>query len=215
MNKLPAIIAMILLAGHAEASLISHWKLDETSGQTAVDSSGSSSGTLGATGGVEASDPAINQSGVFGTSYTFTSDDGDRVLISNLAPFSGQTTGSIAGWFNTAATPRGALMNFGEASRTDRLIIEILDTGNLRLVVRENNSNQTDRQTTATYVDGNWHHFAFTQDGAGVTLYVDGSEVTSFGGTDLNSGAWFNTITGPSTMSIGWETRQNGPFPFH
>ena len=106
-------------------------------------------------------------------------------------------------------------MNFGEASTTDRLIIEVLDTGNLRLVVRENNSNQTDRQTTATYVDGNWHHFAFTQDGTGVTLYVDGSEVTSFGGTDLNSGAWFNTITAPSTMSIGWETRQNGTFPFN
>ena len=211
---LAAATVLVVLGGHADASMVSHWKLDETTGQTAVDSAGSSNGTLGSSGGVDTTDPAVNQPGVFGTAYTFTSDDGDRVVIDNLAPFTSVTTGSITGWFNTADTPRGALMNFGEASTTDRLIIEIVDGGNLRLVIRENNSNQTDLQTTATYEDGKWHHFAFLQDGVSATLYVDGSEVTALD-ININSAAWFKTITGPSTMSIGWETRQNGQFPFN
>ena len=213
-NTLAAVIVLVLLIGQADASIVSHWKLDEISGQTAVDSAGLSSGTLGSTNGVDASDPAIGQPGMIGTAYNFTSSEGDRVVVSNLAPFTGLTTGSITGWFNTADTPRGALMNFGDASTTDRMIIEVVDAGNLRLVVREAAANQTDLQTTATYEDGVWHHFAVLQDGASITLYVDGSEVTAFD-ININSGAWFNTITSPSTMSIGWETRSNGQFPFN
>lgn len=214
MRKVHVVALLAFLAGHADASLVSHWKLDETSGQAAIDSAGDSDGTLGSSVGVDTADPGIDQPGVFGRAYSFTSGDGDRVLIDNLAPFTGLTTGSVTGWFNTASSPRGALMNFGEASTTDRLIVEIVDGGNLRLVIRENNSNQTDLQTTATYEDGSWHHFAFVQDGVSTTLHVDGSEVTALG-INTNSAAWFKTITGPSTMSIGWETRSNGQYPFN
>lgn len=214
MRKVILVTVLAVFAAHANGSMVSHWKLDETSGQTALDSAGGSDGTLGSSVGVDTSDPAIGQPGVFETGYTFTSGDGDRVLIDNLDPFAGLTTGSVTGWFNTASSPRGALMNFGEASTTDRLIVEIVDGGNLRLVIRENNSNQTDLQTAATYEDGSWHHFAFMQDGVSTTLHVDGSEVTGFS-INTNSAAWFKTITGPSTMSIGWETRSNGQYPFN
>lgn len=202
------------LIGSADAGLVSHWELNEIVGQTAADSAGSSPGTLGFSGGVDSSDPTVNQVGQFGTAYAFDGAESDRVAVGNLAPFSSLATGSITGWFNTAGETRGALLNFGEASTADRLIVEIIND-QLRLVVREADTNLIDLWTTATYAGDGWHHFALTQNGLGADLFVDGSQVS---GGDLqastNGAAWFSSITSPSTMTIGYETRVNGTNPY-
>jgi len=203
------------VVGNADASLVSHWKLDETSGQSALDSAGSSNGTLGASGGIDSADPAINQAGVFGTAYTFTSTENDRVAVGNFAPFSALSTGSIAGWFKTTTTARGTLLKFGETSSDDRLIIEVMNNGRLNFVIREASTNLTNLQTTAAYNNGQWNHFALVQGGAGTTLYVNGAQVT---GLDLavntNSSAWFNSVSSPTSMALGWETRPNGTIAY-
>ncbi|GAA5480112.1 sulfatase-like hydrolase/transferase [Haloferula helveola] len=190
--------------------LLSHWKLDETSGQTAADSAGASPGTLGISASAETEDPTVNQPGVFGTAYRFDTVDLDRVDVPNFAPFGGFNTGSICGWFKKSSATRGAVLSYGEGtSSSDRLVVELQDTGVLRLVIRENNSNLIELQTTATYLDDVWHHFAWVQDGSGVTLYLDGAEVTSFG-IETNGSAWFDSVTNVGQMTLGYEARTGG-----
>ena len=213
-RALPATLGVCLLGAFAtaQAALIANWKFDETSGQTAVDSAGSSNGQLGSTTNVEASDPAINQTGVFGTAYTFSETEFDRVDASaHVSTFASLGTGSVTGWFNMTSTGRGAFFNFGEASSTDRLILETSGSGNVRLVIREGNVNLTEIASTSTsFDDGNWHHFAVIQDGSGSNLYVDGVDISV--NTAANSAAWFDDITSPSTFTFGFETRSGSTF---
>jgi arylsulfatase A-like enzyme len=201
-------------------ALVHHWKLDETSGQTAADSAGSADGTLGTTAGIDASDPAVNRPGKFGTAYEFNETELDRVTISDLGSAGSLSVGTITGWFKTdpvAPGFRGVLFRYGDSTATDRIILEMRDDGKLRLILRNNNSNSIELFAAAAYDDGSWHHFAITQDGTAAKLHVDGTELTGAAlATNITSGDWFTVLADTAdSMSIGWEVRA-GPshFPF-
>jgi len=214
-NLTAAIEEWYTVSGTTGAVLVAHWKFDETSGQTAVDSAGTSDGQLGSAAGVDARDPTINQPGKLGRAYRFDDSQNDVVaLAASLGNFSALTNGTLVGWFNTSSTPRGALISYRETSTNDRLILEMEADGNLRFIVREDGSNATDLTTTATFDDGVWHHVAVIQDGSTARLFIDGAEITAFS-TTTNSDKWFDDISGASGMSIGWESRastNNVPF---
>lgn len=213
--SLLACIPILGLSSLVDAALVANWKLDETSGQSALDSAGTNHGVLGNTGGVDTSDPLINQAGVFGSAYTFNSLENDRVDVSSsISSFSGLSSGSITGWFNISSTNRGALLNFGETSTTDRMILEISGSGAIRLVIRVGNTNTTDLTTSSTsYEDGAWHHVALINDGTGTKLYIDKVEVAL--SSTINSSDWFSAIGAPNTMTLGYEQRVNGTFPLN
>ena len=209
-----AMATLVLTSSSANAALIANWKLDETSGQVAVDSISSNNGQLGTTAGVDLEDPTINQTGQFAKAYNFDSTENDRVDVSaHIASFSSLNSGTVTGWFNTSSTERGALFNFGEASTTDRLLLEMLPAGNVRFLVREANSNITDLTSSGPFHDGGWHHFAVTNDGADTKLLIDKVEVPL--STNTDSAAWFNDVSSVSSFTFGYETRSNGQFPFN
>jgi len=195
-------------------ALIAHWTLDETSGQTAFDSAGGNDGQLGTSPGVDAADPTINQPGKFGTAYSFTAGQNDRVdLSAHIGGLSSLATGTITGWFNASDSARGGLLNFGQAGTTDRMLVEMLGNGRIRFLVREADANVTDLETSASFEDGAWHHVAVTNDGTDTTLLIDGVEVPL--GTNTDSASWFDDVTGVTSFTLGYETRTNGQFPFN
>jgi len=85
--------------------------------------------------------------------------------------------------------------------------------GEFRFIVREAGVNSVDLRTSATFNDGAWHHFAVTQDGSAATMFIDGTEITSFA-MSTNSGSWFDTVTSVDVMALGFETRSGGDFSF-
>jgi len=100
------------------------------------------------------------------------------------AAFSGQTTLSIAGWFQiSASTARMTIASFSNTSvgSTD-LWIGFNANGNtiaLRNAVQGASSFlQIDNSGSSNLRDGNWHQVVFTADSGGNHVYVDGLELT-------------------------------------
>jgi len=100
------------------------------------------------------------------------------------AAFSGQTTLSIAGWFQiSASTARMTIASFSNTSvgSTD-LWIGFNANGNtiaLRNAVQGASAFlQIDNSGSSNLRDGNWHQVVFTADSGGNHVYVDGLELT-------------------------------------
>lgn len=62
---------MAALSAETQAGLQGYWKLDEHSGQTAHDVTGTNHGRLGSSAGPDGADPTIGQPGVFNTAFEF------------------------------------------------------------------------------------------------------------------------------------------------
>ena len=148
--------------GGSSGNLIGWWKLDETSGTTASDSSGSgNSGTLNGTLSFSSNSVA----GKVGKALVFSS--GESINVANTNPR--QLT--LMGWFKS--TP----------DTTQMLITNAQDAWGLRAHWPDNGRGPTFDVTaaatvnaydSANYTDGNWHHVAGTYDGSVARLYIDG-----------------------------------------
>jgi len=160
--------------------LIGWWKLDETSGLTAADSSSfGNDGTLTNMAGDEWT------TGQIGGALAF---DGSDDVIECGNPSSLQITGtevSITAWFYAdSLTFEDWPSLFGKSSNGewDDGWGAFFYDGAARFYVNRWQDNLAYRAFTAT---GSWHHFAGTYDGSTVKIYIDGVK-----GTDDNySGA--------------------------
>ncbi len=177
--------------------LIGHWKLDETSGTTAVDSSGyGNNGTLD-------SDAAF-VSGKVNNAVLLDSDD-DSVNIPNESDFDFERTDafSLAAWFYR-------LSNDG----TEDDIIEKFDgdgywlyypTASDDLYFGMNDSGLALSIYAEDIMPGEWHHVVATYDGSsnasGATLYINGVEHSTIIAEDDLSGSILNN----SPLTIGNE----------
>tara|TARA_B110000977_G_scaffold55287_1_gene75363 strand:+ start:924 stop:1829 length:906 start_codon:yes stop_codon:yes gene_type:complete len=124
------------------------------------------------------------------------------------AAFNGQTTLSIAGWFQiSASTARMTIASFSNTSvgSTD-LWIGFNANGNtiaLRNAVQGASAFlQIDNSGSSNLRDGNWHQVVFTADSGGNHFYVDGLELT---GMNYTYGSSSTNIQMPSInqFSIG------------
>lgn len=162
--------------------------LDETTGTTAADQSGSgNNGTLQATTFDVGSVP-----GQFGNALQFDGV-GDHVAFELGPALSGQTDFSVSAWIKTS-------------SATDQVIIQQRDwrgyngeyqfrvnaNGTLQFMVYGNEAYQYDFGTTATVNDGQWHFVTAVRDGMNGYIYIDGNPTpaASASGTirDLDAG---------------------------
>lgn len=151
-----------------------YWRLGESSGTTAADSSASDNpGTY--VDGVTLGGP----SGIAGTTNTSASFNGTSGLLSSANVFSNPTTYSEELWFNTTTQQGGKLIGFGDQPTG-------LSNGYDRHVYMETNgaltfgvwTGQTNTITSPqSYNDGKWHHMVATQSSGGMKLYVDGTVV--------------------------------------
>lgn len=155
-----------------------NWKLDETLGATAADSSG-----LGRTGthsgGYLRGTASALESGA-GRSTTFTTSSG-RLHPVSTTRLAGPQVYSVELWFRTSTTRGGKLIGFGN-SRTgtstqyDRHIY-MNNSGNL-IFGNFTGTTQTIK-SPATYRNNAWHHAVGTLGPTGMRLYVDGLQVAA------------------------------------
>ena len=173
-----------------------YYRLDETSGTVAHDSSGNawnttyqSGVTLGATGAlVGDSDPAVTGNGT--TPIAISSS-------SNGLP-TGNAPRTVEAWFKTSTNAEQALVAYGNRANTQAFGFDILNSTTLYLYTWANDASWG---TGKSITDGAWHYAAAVYDGAGhVTAYLDG---TSLGTQTL---ATLNTAVTAQGLFIGSQT---------
>jgi fibronectin type 3 domain-containing protein len=153
-----------------------YWRLDETSGSTAKDSSFSaqSDGTYGS--GVTLSQAAGIQSG------TAVGVDGSQNgLISTKVAAGASAQVSEEAWFNTGTTSGGKILGFedtatGTGNNYDK---QIYMTNDGRLIYGVYVGGVRYAETSASFNDNHWHHVVGTLGPDGLKLYVDGALVGS------------------------------------
>ncbi|WP_431711840.1 PKD domain-containing protein [Glutamicibacter uratoxydans] len=181
-----------------------YWRLGESEGNTAADSSGAGNegtyyrsvnrGAEGALAGV--SDAAIELSNNQSFNYGWLASNR---TATNPGPF------SIEIWFKTDTTGGGTLASFGNrndqlSSQHDRKIF-MLNNG--QLVFGTYPGSEARATTNETFNDNQWHHVVATQGVEGMKLYVDGTLRASHAATSAENftGYW----------KVGAETSWSGP----
>lgn len=181
----------------SEEGLVLHWKLDENSGSTAPDSSGS-----GYQGTVREArwNP---EGGVLGGALEF--DGVDDFVETDPAEFMGLTgtaPRTCAAWIKTSQ-PSGGIMTWGSLSVNTRgWLIRVDETGVLRVDVGGGYI-----LGTTLLTDDLWHHVAVTSDGTttdNMALYVDGKLepvgdvlsqfINTWAVTSMKVGKYYSTV---------------------
>jgi hypothetical protein len=157
-----------------QESLVSYWKLDETSGSTATDFIGTNDGTASGTTIVDAK---------YGKGRSFNGSS-DYIDLGSTNEYA-LTTYTISGWFNTSYSSEFGIITNRETSETARswwisIWKDSAGThtdGSLvwRASIDGSWVNGVDLSTSSAVDDGNWHHFtAVLNSGKSATLYLDG-----------------------------------------
>lgn len=149
-----------------------YWRLGESSGTVAADSSGSlQPGTY--TGSVTLGSPGALKN-VADTSVTFS---GGQVIGSST--ITNPKVFTVEAWVRTTSTSGGKIVGFGDSrtglsSSYDRGVHMTADG---RLVFSVLTGVPTTLQTMTAYNDDAWHHVVASQGPEGMRLYVDGTLV--------------------------------------
>ncbi|MCH9694097.1 MAG: DNRLRE domain-containing protein [Gammaproteobacteria bacterium] len=165
------------------SGLLAHWKLDETSGTTAIDSLGGYDGTL------MNMDPSTDW--VTGQIDGGLSFDGgnDYIDVSSMNPKSYDDF-AISAWYkseSTTATEDEYIFLHAEGFVTNGITFGPTDDGGdvLRLTIDVNG--ESDRHYgTSDIVDRQWHHLVATRSNGRVRIFVDGVEESDE--TDAHAG---------------------------
>lgn len=174
-----------------------YWRLNETSGTVAADSSVSvNNGTY--SGGV-----TKNQTGaIAGTTNKAAAFDGVNGLVASSTLLSNPSVYSLELWFNSTTTRGGKLIGFGSANtgtsgNYDRHVY-LQDDGKLVFGVWTGFANTI--TTPGAYTDGVWHHVVATQSStSGMALYVDGALVGTNGQTSSQAYDGYWRVGGDTT----------------
>jgi PKD repeat protein len=169
-----------------------YWTLNETSGSTAYDLLGADNATR--TGSVNQG-VAGAIAGESGTAYRLPGTSSSSLV--NSTARNSQDNISTEAWFKTSSNNGGHLIGFdssssGGSSFADRHIY-LSNNGQVNFAVKPGGIVRS-LTSPGTYRDGSWHHVVGTLSGAGMALYVDGSQV-GFTAT-AKSGQAFGTRTG-------------------
>jgi hypothetical protein len=183
------------------SGLLSYWRLGESSGSTAVDSSGSNDGTY--QGGSTLGEPGA----LTGNSSTSVKLDGASGYVHVPDAASLDVTGplTLEAWVKfrpggTARTSQAVVAKGDGAYRLHRYL------NSNRIAFGTSGLSNVDLPSNSTSVfDGNWHHLVGTWDGSTKSLYVDGqldAQVAATGALSSNSHA----------LGIGENSQATGRF---
>ncbi|MGH1376095.1 MAG: LamG domain-containing protein [Alphaproteobacteria bacterium] len=174
------------------AGLIGHWTLDETSGASIADSTGSNTGTW--TDGVNND---VAEETTIGQNATALSFDGtDDYIVSNSSGSITYPT-TFTAWIKTSATSDGVVISYErENSTIGTFGIIINASGTARIASQAGLSNGTGINSTTNVNTGNWVHIAgVMESGNTARIYVNG--------TLENAGVINAPIAGTSKHYIG------------
>ena len=160
------------------ANLRAWWKLDESTGTIADDTTGrAQDGTV---------DGAAWIGGIDGNALDFDGSD-DGVLVGSSAAITGSGDFSLAAWVKVnPGSPLGTVIQQREPGASGHLgeyMLNVNADGTVNFFVYNNNAYQFDLTTAATLNDGQWHHLAAIRSGTTGRIYIDGIESASGSGT--------------------------------
>ncbi|MCW3017577.1 MAG: hypothetical protein JWO02_4669 [Solirubrobacterales bacterium] len=165
-----AVLALPAAASAAPSTLGAYWKLDESAGTTAADSSG-----FGNTGTISG---AQHIAGRFGNALTF---DGGlaEVRVARSASLEPATMTAEA-WVRSPASPglsRHILSKGASSCGGASYGLYTGNSGGLSFYVAGTEGFTVSADAGTGIWDGTWHHIAGTYDGASLRLFVDGVQV--------------------------------------
>jgi hypothetical protein len=153
-------------------SMTNWYKFDESSGTTAVDSSGS--GSNGSLNG--------NATWVNGNSGNAVDLDGTNGYVSlPSGVVAGDNAITVTAWvYLDTVSNWSRIFDFGNGTNTYMFLTPMNGVnGNIRFGIKNDGSSEQDIDGTAALPTGGWHHVAVTMDGSTGILYVDGVQVGS------------------------------------
>ena len=176
------------------AGLRAWWKLDETSGTTADDTTGrlQDGSVTGATW----------TNGIVGNSLSFNGVD-NGVLVGNSAALTGTMDFSLSAWVKVAPASTGGTIlqqrETGSSGYVGEYMLNVNTNGTVNFMVYGSGGYQFDLTSTATINDGNWHLISGVRNGTAGTIYLDGVTAASGSGTVQSLNAL--------TVAIGYDFR--------
>ena len=179
-------------------SPLAYWRLDESSGTTVYDETGTNDGTyingpsLGQ-GGALADEPAHTAVAFAGTP---NNDTGDYIEIADDPSYL-IDEGAIQLWFNTSDVTQDAYLFSKDASGTvSGGHVQIGLNAASHVIVRlQDTATSYNVESTTALTANEWHHVVFTFGSGGMQLYVDGQLVDTdayTGGLGTSSGGTGN-----------------------
>jgi hypothetical protein len=179
--------------------LIGNWKLDETVGSTADDSS-----LLGNNGTYQGGVSLAASSPVPGSGALAAVFDGTNghVPVPNESEYDVTGPISVAAWINVASFTKSGQAIFTKGNSAWRLLRNG-NTNTIRFACSGLSPNHVNG--TKNVNDGGWHHLVGVYDGSSLTLYVDGvvdGSVSSSGTISTNN---YDVEIGKNDQSSGRE----------
>jgi hypothetical protein len=104
-------------------------------------------------------------------------------------------TGAIEIWYKAEEANRNDdlfYMYKTNCEQTDYFLIRKNSLGQVRVIIEDDNVKEVDLTSATTVNDTDWHYLAVTQDGSGVTIYIDGV-ASSVTGSSVNSGDYWTS----------------------
>ncbi len=156
-----------------------YWRLDESSGTTAADSSGN-----GNTGIYESGTTQGQPGAPIGDGDTATGFNGSSGQVTSNTLFVDPQNFTLEFWMKTTSTSGGKILGFGNnqtgnSSNYDR---HVYMTNDGHLIFGVWDGFPAIVESPASYNDGNWHHVIASIDSTdGETMVVDGSVVATHG----------------------------------
>lgn len=182
-------------------SPVAYWKMEETSGTSAADSSGNSYG------GTYINSPTLDQ-----TSLVASDPAGNSVLFNGLTQyvdigFNSQlvsaTNGTLALSFKPETDATTSLLFYsGNLAGEYRLSIYARSTNTFAIYFRDSSGEST-VETDISWSAGNIYHLVFFSDGAMWGVYVNGVQATLSVVTGDNDGRWLGDLPAPTGIFIG------------
>ena len=165
-------------------SPLAYWRLGETSGTTAADSSGNNHG------GTYAGGPTLGVAGLLtGDSDPACQFDGsnDIVTINTAAWMNVSSTISVEAWIRSTTGSAGRCIIDRDAGASPRWWSFRLNAGKLEFLKLAGGT--TLATSPGYYADGKVHHVAATYDEANIRLYADGVNVITVPATGTMTAA--------------------------
>jgi len=185
-------------------SPVVYYRLDESSGTTANDSSGNGNNAI------YTSRAILNQAGATSDGDAAIAGNGETLITGggSILP-TGATPRSVEVWFKTTATPSSpygsTLVAWGTESSNEMFAIKVYSSTMLKLTNWTNGYYFT-VPAGANTLDGKWHYMVVTFDGSNATVYYDNHNL----GTQTVS---FNTALSSVGLVLGSQTGNNdSPF---
>ncbi|TKB90336.1 MAG: tandem-95 repeat protein [Nitrospira sp.] len=125
-------------------------------------------------------------------------------LTSHTSTFATLSQGTLSAWVKLTDTGERTIFDIGDGAGGSNFVSFYVVNGQLRLSIVDGGTTVLETVSTVTVNDGNWHHVAFTVDGSGNQLYIDGAATTrTFNFGSAGTTTFISALNSKTNTTIG------------